>query len=165
MTEILFDENGVVSLGAISSQENVVPKARILINPPPKDGAAVCGRHISELKPFCGPGDPLVGDFSGELLVKRWRRDCPYDEEAEKAWEEAGKEVRKETRKEMLDDEDLLPRFISKYGKKKGQKYYWWSHVYGSIGASWECRDCIVLDEYKYFEKRREKCLPSRKIR
>jgi hypothetical protein len=32
-----------------------------------------CNRHISELKPFGGSGDPLRGDFSEELLVKRYR--------------------------------------------------------------------------------------------
>ena len=42
-----------------------------------------------QLKPFGGPGDPLVGDFSGAYLIKKWRPDGPYHEEAESALSEA----------------------------------------------------------------------------
>ena len=46
----------------------------VWINPPPIDNCCeCCGRHISELKPFGGPGDPLVGDFSAALLIKHFR--------------------------------------------------------------------------------------------
>lgn len=40
-----------------------------------------CDKHITELKPFGGPGDPLLGDFTGALLVKHWRWDYPLTEE------------------------------------------------------------------------------------
>ena len=47
---------------------------KIVINPPPSDSRCeCCGKHVSELKPFGGPGDPLVGDFNGALLVKTFR--------------------------------------------------------------------------------------------
>lgn len=48
----------------------------VQINPPPEEGCCeCCGRHVSELKPFGGPGDPLVGDFTGAFLVKHFRQD------------------------------------------------------------------------------------------
>jgi hypothetical protein len=102
--------------------------ARFYINPPPKEGRCnLCGRHVSELKPFGGPGDPCVGDFSGALLVKRFRSEGPpltaeeiaahetYDEE----WEEHGP-----------------------------------ANAANSFGPSWECRDCIVLNDTEYWEVR-----------
>lgn len=63
MREIIFDENGILSLGAISKEEDLTPSGyRFLIRGPPRDERCeVCGRHISEPKPFGGPGDPLVG--------------------------------------------------------------------------------------------------------
>ena len=51
-------------------------KAGILINPPPRDRRCECCRkHIDELKPFGGKGDPLAGDFRGALLVKTFREE------------------------------------------------------------------------------------------
>ena len=85
MTTKIIDNNGVVSLGSISSETDLKEKARININPPPEDGRCdCCGRHISELTPFGKAGDPLVGDFDGELLIKKLRAVGPYDEKAEK---------------------------------------------------------------------------------
>ena len=72
---------------------------QVHINPPPRDEKCeCCGKHIKDLKPFGGHGDPLVGDFKGALLVKTFREDVP-----------------------------------------------------NQVGASWECRNCIVLgcDDYK----------------
>ena len=44
------------------------------INPPLDDGRCYgCGKHISELRPFGGPGNPLDEDFTGALLVKIYR--------------------------------------------------------------------------------------------
>jgi hypothetical protein len=63
MTQILFDENGILTLRSISKEEDLNPKRRIIINGPPSDGRCqVCGRHMNELTPFGGPGDPLVRD-------------------------------------------------------------------------------------------------------
>ena len=54
------------------------PKLTISINPPPQDGRCeVCGKHASEVKPFGGPGDPLVGDFTGARLLKNFRNIFP----------------------------------------------------------------------------------------
>jgi hypothetical protein len=71
MTTKIIDNNGVVSLGSISSEKDLKDKARVSINPPPEDGRCdCCGKHISELKSFGKTGDSLVGDFDGKLLVK-----------------------------------------------------------------------------------------------
>lgn len=60
----------------------------IWINPPPADNRCECcgSRHISELKPFGGPGDPLVGDFSGAFLVKH-ARCLVVDNQVDTCWE------------------------------------------------------------------------------
>ena len=47
------------------------------------------------MKPFEKAGDPLVGDFNGELLVKKHRPEGPYDEQTEKAWDRAEKLMEK----------------------------------------------------------------------
>jgi hypothetical protein len=87
MTQILLKNNACISLVAVSKEEDLTPTShRFVINPPPKDGRCeVCGRHMSELRPFGGPGDPLLGDFSGELFVKNYRRGAPYDEDTKLA--------------------------------------------------------------------------------
>jgi hypothetical protein len=118
MTRKLFEGNGVVSLGAVSKEEDLTPVGRISINAPPDDGRCdVCGRHISELKPFGGPEDPLMGDFTGELLIKQWRPLGPYNEEAVKAAEEAEKALAV-PRNKPLESKDVLEWYISRYGKE-----------------------------------------------
>ncbi len=53
-------------------------KRKIIINGPPQDGnCMLCGRHVSELDAFGGPGDPCLGDFSGAKLVKSFREEFP----------------------------------------------------------------------------------------
>lgn len=47
---------------------------RLIIDSPPLDAKCVtCGRHVSELPPFGGPGDPLEGDFRGAKMVQVFR--------------------------------------------------------------------------------------------
>jgi hypothetical protein len=72
MTTKIIDNNDFVLFGSISKEKDLKGKARIMINPPPKDRCCeCCGRHISELKPFGKAGDPLVGYFEGKLLIKK----------------------------------------------------------------------------------------------
>ena len=48
--------------------------------PLPTDATCtVCGRHINELKPFGGLGDPLVGDYNGAVLVRNKRAFFLYE--------------------------------------------------------------------------------------
>jgi hypothetical protein len=182
MTKIISNKNGILRLDAISKEEDLNPKCRIIINGPPQDGRCqVCGRHMSELTPFGGPGDPVVGDFTGELLVKIFRWDFPPDVEAEKAWEEAA-EAWKEAgnpgdepdlviwderrigkipleNKEAYEksgaeqDKWYLSWFIDRYGEEKGKRMFHYNSMSPCTSKSWECRDCIVLDDDEYFEK------------
>jgi hypothetical protein len=153
MATKIIDNNGIVSFDSISSEEDLNLKPRININPPPADGKCdCCGRHISELEPFGKAGDPLVGDFEGALLIKKWRPAGPYDEEAEKALFQADKCLSDAGRK----GEDPIHWMVKVYGKEKGEKLYWSAMAYAATGSSWECRDCAVLDEDEYFEKLKE---------
>lgn len=76
----------LINQGPVYREEESGQIGRLRINPPPNDARCqVCGKNISELKPFGGPVDPLVGDFSGEPLVRRWRPEGPYNPEAQKS--------------------------------------------------------------------------------
>ncbi len=186
MTQVTFKKNGILTLRSISKEEDLNPKCRIIINGPPSDGRCqVCGRHMNELTPFGGPGDPLVGDFTGELLVKTFRWDWPLDVEAEIAWDEAIKAWDEAGRPGDLND-DLFIRdeegwghinpekieiyekiaeektkwlfswFVDKYGEEKGERIYYYDEHRPGTSKSWECRDCIVLDGDENFQKREQ---------
>ena len=62
-------------MGSVDCEEDLKTKPGMInLNPPPQDGKCeCCGKHISEIKPFGGSGDPLVGYFTGAYLVKKWR--------------------------------------------------------------------------------------------
>jgi hypothetical protein len=147
------NENGIVLLDAISKEKDLMPTGRIIINPPPGDGRCdVCGRHISELKPFGCPGDPLVGDFSGKLLIKNFRPDFPLPDEI--------REVNKRAKKEegIRSQDDFDSWYIANYSederKRLNEIFEEWEEMgLHQFSKSWECRDCIVLDLDEYFEK------------
>jgi hypothetical protein len=112
------------------------------VNPPPGDDCCeCCGRHICQLEPYGGPGDPLKGDFTGCSLVKNYRRSGPYDEEAERAYLEASKH------------NDPRSWMIERYGEEKADSLLDSLQLCGLVGASWECRDCAILDMNEYRER------------
>jgi hypothetical protein len=51
------------------------------------------------------------------------------------------------------DPEEWL---TNKYGKDEGSRLYLSAVACTSTFASWECRDCIVLNENDYFERLRK---------
>jgi len=113
----------------------------IYINPPPQDGCCEsCGRNVKDLKPFGKAGDPLVGDFDGQLLIKTFRSMAPKDKKLDK-------EI------EKIKDWD---KFF-KESPKKADKLSIYSQLISTVSASWECRDCIVLEEEEYFKSIEEK--------
>jgi hypothetical protein len=149
MTQFIIQKNGITSLGSVDREEDLKLFPGINLNPPPEDGICdCCGRHISELKPFGGPGDPLVGDFSGSLLIKKFRPAAPYHEESEKKYEEA------ESRYKEKGFETVEDYLVYKFGKKSAQDICFTVCAYSTAGKSWECRDCAVLDEDEYFEEK-----------
>ena len=83
----------------------------IRINPPPEDMCCqICHRHVDVLEAFGGAGDPLVGDFTGEKLVKNFREDYPGYVRA--SWECRECFVRAGGLWE-LDEEDRLGRALT----------------------------------------------------
>ena len=125
-----------------------IKSKQIIINGPPRDNRCqCCGRHISELKPYGGSGDPLIGDFNGAYLVRFYRPTFPFNEEAEKAVEEA------EACCGVEGGGAVKQWLINKYGKEKTDEIFSAIFAHSTVGKSWECRDCIVLDTDEYFEK------------
>jgi len=136
----------------VCGPEDLEPRKGIQLNAPPEDARCMCcGRHLDELTPFGGPGDPLVGDFNGALLIKKYRRTGPYDEEAQEAVKEAQENCTSE------DYEDVLKWLVEKHGKEKGERFEFSVEAYEQIGSSWECRNCAVLNTDEYFAKLEER--------
>ena len=149
MSELLFEGNGITSLGSVDGEEDLKPiPGKININPPPSNGRCDgCGRHLSELKPFGKAGDPLVGDFDGALLVKQFRSDAPPDEELNKIINE------------LFDSEDdydkVLNKLIDKYGQEEAEGMMLYYELSNQVGKSWECRDCICLSSKRFHRMRK----------
>ena len=135
-------------MDSIEKEEDQKPKDNINTNPRLLKGRCdCCGRHITELKPFGGPGDPLAGDFTGCYLIKKHRPEGPYDEEAVEAFEQAKKWYR-------IDGFDHpLGWLTDKYGFEKGKELFAKVLAFSTVGSSRECRDCAVLDVNEYYEK------------
>ncbi len=147
MSEKIIQVNGITLARSVDCQEDL-KLFQGLLNPPPLDGKChCCGRHISELKPFGGPDDPLVGNFSGAFLVKIFRPFAPYDEEAGRALQEAKSRYKEEGFKDEFD------YLIHKHGPEEGKRLSHIIECYSQSESSWECRDCVVLDEDEWFEK------------
>jgi hypothetical protein len=113
-----------------------------------------CERHISELTPFGKAGDPLVGDFDGELLVKKFRTMGPYDQKADKAYNR----VIKMMEEEGLAGADPFELMIKIYGKERGKRYLFAVEAFSMVGSSWECRDCAILEGDEYFDQLYKTC-------
>ena len=80
MLEKIIDQNEIINFDRIDGEQDLSPKARIVINPPPPDGMCYCcSRHISELQPFGDQTSPLGKEFTGAYLVRRWRPNLPSD--------------------------------------------------------------------------------------
>ena len=169
-------------------------KPILRINPPPNDACCeVCHKHISKLKPFGKAGDPLVGDFNGQLLLKTFRPMAPHEsnpfdvkdmmEKGEDLTEAELTELKKLDKKRLVpinDDKDCCcynidfnlltkkerarlneleskrgnshlhlneEKFLMRYEKENLDKFYFHDQLENTIEASWECRDCIVLDD------------------
>jgi len=121
-------------------------KTIIHINPPPQDRKCeVCGKGEKELKPFGKAGDPLVGDFNGSILVKTFRAMAmPV---TDKTFLKLQKKYKK---KQWKGFEEAL---IKAHGKQKADELLFTDQLACTVSKSWECRNCIILDDPQYFRK------------
>jgi hypothetical protein len=101
----------------------------------------ICDKDENELKSFGGPGDPLVGDFTGQKLVKVYRAlyEGPEIDEYEQILDEYTSEA-------QPGDiwKDNINELEAKYGHEKVDKAFNYDQAKSTVGSSWECRDCII---------------------
>lgn len=127
-------------------------KKTIRINPPPHDHRCeVCGKGEKELKPFGKAGDPLVGDFNGAYLVKTFRSMAMPVENK--------KFIKLLKEHEKKDSWDGFEKALDKeFGKEEAKQILFRDQLANTVEASWECRDCAVLDGEEYFKRRSQRC-------
>jgi hypothetical protein len=107
---------------------------KIYLNPPPADRKCErCGKHIDELEPFDGE------IYKGSKLVKTYRGMCDYSQKYEDMLAEIF--IVPET-----NYSERLEKAEKKYGKEEVEHAMLYDEVYNTIGASWECKDCIKKD-------------------
>lgn len=116
---------------------------KLHINPSPQDRKCeCCKKHMNDIKPFGKEGDPLVGNFEGVKLLKNFRVMLPrsmvkYD-------------IDKYMNNDVFDEE----KFIKENGKEELERFWMAEQLSSTIEASWECRDCFILNENDYYKKR-----------
>lgn len=89
-----------------------------------------------------------MGDFDGALLLRIYRPTVPRNKVVERIYEEFFENCPTEK-----DFQKAKEKLAQKYGEKQAEYIINWVHISGSIGSSWECRDCICLDDYEFEER------------
>jgi hypothetical protein len=155
MEKELFETSTCVFLGCINSEEEYLrslPDIACFDFPPEDDRCMCCGKHISKLKPFGKVGDPLVGNSEGDYLIKRWRKRLgPFDEQVSYAYGEACE----------ICPEDTESWLIDQFGEEEAERISSVALAFGNPGSSWECRDCVILDDDEYMLKIFRRLMPS----
>ena len=142
MKNLECEKNNVPVLSSISGEDDLEPRPGIITYPLPEYARChCCGKNISELKPYDNPEYPK---FIGIYLFRTFRRGMPYNEEAERALDEAEANC-----KEGQSPSQWL---IEKYGENKGIILNIMGHGSSTYESSWECKDCVVLDDDEYFK-------------
>jgi len=146
MQKSLFEGNGVTSLGSIDGEKDLEPRDGINTTPPPdEDCCSCCKRPRSELTPF------VEGIFFG----KTSRGILPRSRLVQRIYGEFfGKCL---TEKDVQEGKGKLAQ---KYGEKKAEQIINYADFSGCSNSSWECRDCICLDEYDFFWRRLDSKAP-----
>lgn len=103
-----------------------------------------CGRPWEKLEPFGQVGDKF---YKGRLW-KIHRPDAPHNEVVERIYDEFFGNCPTEK-----DVQKAKEKLVQKYGQTIAEHMINWSSGY-SVGSSWECRDCICLDDYAFQERR-----------
>ena len=161
MTDIIVDtteaNNGILDMNenqkrSVQNEDDLESKLIFYIDRPPWHIRCFCClRHIDELDAFGGPGDPLVGDFTGAKLVRIYRSWCPHNEEFERILDEA----KEKYLADGFANGDAW--IVAKYGKEMALEIETYTEEVGYIRKNFECRDCIVLDDNEFYEKT-ERC-------
>ena len=117
--------------------EQTINKTKVYINPPPRDRKCErCDKHVDELEPF-DITDNLK--LIGAKLVKTFRA---MQEEELPEYEEVLNEYNTVAKSIGYDQvDDLLE---AKYGKEKIENAMLYDQLRNTVGASWECKDCIT---------------------
>jgi hypothetical protein len=134
MQKSLFEVNEVSSFGNVG----VKPKDVISINPPPhEDRCECCMRLQSELKPFVDGVSfrftkrPIVpNNYVIQGIFMEFYENCDTEEDCQKSKD----------------------RLVQKYGEKKAEYILGWIEC-GQRSFSYECRDCMSMDDYEYYER------------
>jgi hypothetical protein len=155
MGTVRVDGNGNFALASIDCEQDLVRRVGVYnINPPPKNGRCeCCGRHISELRPFGKVRHPIFGDLEGALLVKQWRKLPPYDARPQSIH---GEMIVKGPTGTLLENGKKYLIERSGDGMAEEIRLYHFSGE-NKVGSSWECRDCIDLDEEEFLERLRQR--------
>lgn len=117
---------------------------KVFLNPPPKDGKCYkCGIDIAKLRPFGKEGDPLNGNFEGVKLVKTFRSLIEENSrpDLDVIIEESTKLLKSNNNKW---DKGIEITLEQKYGLRQVEMANLYEQLYSTVGASWECRDCII---------------------
>jgi hypothetical protein len=77
-------------------------------------------------------------------------RDSPEYEEYMQAWRK-GASVCGEDNYEAIHD-----YLVKEYGAEKAEAWDILDQLANTVEASWECRDCFILEGTKFFKKREE---------
>jgi hypothetical protein len=151
MGKQLIEDEIVISLENIEQEKDLKPREDVAnIIPSPQDERCVCcGRHADELEPFGAAGGPLVGDFDGALLVRKYRTFLPPpDIRMLKTyhWMVQNCEPASSFREERTN-------LAQVFGEKDtGRIIKAMDYGYESA-PSYECRDCAILEREEYFER------------
>jgi len=141
MTTIIYSDGSVVDLRTLREGDlfyDAFVEADI--------GCYCCKRALNDLKFFGKSGDPIEGDFEGAVLVKRSRPFDPPDEEASKIYGQFFAQCKTES-----DHKRARKRLVQKYGQEKAEDIEIKHLMSETFFNSWECRECIVLDDDDYF--------------
>ncbi len=97
----------------------------------------ICGKDENELLSFGKEGDPLIGNFEGQKLVKIYR--ALYEGPDIQKYEDILDEL-------IIQDGggDNIKELEDKFGLEEVDKAFNYDQAKNTVGSSWECRDCII---------------------
>lgn len=141
MQKLLFEVNGITSLGSVDKEEDLKPKGGSNINPKPnEDRCYCCGRPQSELTPFSEniffgktkrqivPHNSIIHD-----IYMKYFEHCATADGYQKS----------------------MDSLVLSYGEIRAKSIVGWIDM-GQISSSYECSDCISMDAYEYEERHRD---------